>query len=98
MSLSQTLGNLGQRLIDRRGKSRGILSTCIEEYKVTHLYRDLFSGADSRGSRQFNLDKQTQMYDSDEVFINKWQGKAAMRYVEHVDMVDWLIAPLKGDS
>ncbi|MBU2896713.1 DASH family cryptochrome [Vibrio hepatarius] len=55
-------------------------------------------GADPRGSRQFNLDKQTQMYDPDGVFINKWQGKAAMRHVDHVDMVDWPIAPLKGDS
>lgn len=55
-------------------------------------------GADPRGSRQFNLDKQTQMYDPDETFINKWQGKAVTRQLDQVDMVDWPIEPAKGDN
>ncbi|SNT70831.1 DASH family cryptochrome [Psychrobacter sp. LV10R520-6] len=32
-------------------------------------------GADPRGCRQFNLKKQTQQYDPNGDFINKWQGK-----------------------
>lgn len=31
-------------------------------------------GADPRGCRQFNLDKQTQQYDPNGVFIRQWQG------------------------
>lgn len=31
-------------------------------------------GADPRGCRQFNLSKQTQQYDSNSGFIDKWQG------------------------
>ena len=54
-------------------------------------------GADPKG-RQFNLDKQTQIYDPDESFINKWQGKVVMRQLDQVDMVDWPIEPAKEDS
>ncbi len=32
-------------------------------------------GADPRGCRQFNLDKQTQQYDPNGEFIDKWQGE-----------------------
>ncbi|MEN2751180.1 DASH family cryptochrome [Psychrobacter sp. FBL11] len=36
-------------------------------------------GADPRGCRQFNLDKQTQQYDPQGDFINKWQGSKATK-------------------
>ncbi len=32
-------------------------------------------GADPRGCRQFNLSKQTQQYDPNAEFIDKWQGR-----------------------
>lgn len=31
-------------------------------------------GADPRGHRQFNLEKQTEIYDPEHLFINSWQG------------------------
>lgn len=46
-------------------------------------------GADPRGSRQFNLEKQTQTYDPDHDFINRWQGHCAGAQRDSVDMVDW---------
>ncbi|HHF3035409.1 TPA: DASH family cryptochrome [Vibrio diabolicus] len=52
-------------------------------------------GADPRGSRQFNLEKQTQTYDPDFSFIDKWQGRCVGEYLDSVDMVDWPIAPKK---
>lgn len=46
-------------------------------------------GSDPRGSRQFNLDKQTQTYDPDFEFINRWQGHCKVEHSDSVDMVDW---------
>ncbi|HSP85209.1 MAG TPA: DASH family cryptochrome, partial [Psychrobacter sp.] len=43
-------------------------------------------GADPRGCRQFNLKKQTQQYDPNGDFINKWQG------------IDFLPSLKRGDS
>ncbi|MGR5095899.1 DASH family cryptochrome [Vibrio maritimus] len=48
-------------------------------------------GADPRGHRKFDLQKQTQMYDPDGVFIRKWQGEGLTMSVDAVDMVDWPI-------
>ncbi|MGR5539072.1 DASH family cryptochrome [Vibrio campbellii] len=48
-------------------------------------------GADPRGSRQFNLEKQTQMYDPYMEFIDRWQGRCAGAQLDSVDMVDWPI-------
>ncbi|MEK2173830.1 DASH family cryptochrome [Vibrio parahaemolyticus] len=49
-------------------------------------------GADPRGSRQFNLEKQTQMYDQNHEFIDRWQGRDSRAQQDVVDMVDWPIA------
>jgi deoxyribodipyrimidine photo-lyase len=48
-------------------------------------------GADPRGSRQFNLEKQTEMYDPHMEFINRWQGRRVDACSDSVDMVDWPI-------
>ncbi|PFG58543.1 deoxyribodipyrimidine photo-lyase [Vibrio sp. ES.051] len=57
-------------------------------------------GADPRGSRQFNLEKQTQQYDPDFSFIDKWQGWCTRARLDSVDMVDWPIMSEKesGDN
>ncbi|MDF4804439.1 FAD-binding domain-containing protein, partial [Vibrio parahaemolyticus] len=49
-------------------------------------------GADPRGSRQFNLEKQTQMYDQNHEFIDRWQGRDSRAQQDVVDIVDWPIA------
>jgi deoxyribodipyrimidine photo-lyase len=46
-------------------------------------------GADPRGHRKFDLQKQTQLYDPGEVFIRKWEGDGISMSVDAVDMVDW---------
>lgn len=48
-------------------------------------------GADPRGSRWFNLEKQTQTYDPDGVFIKKWNGDVGVEHLDSVDAVDWPI-------
>lgn len=52
-------------------------------------------GADPRGGRHFNLAKQTQLYDANEVFINKWHGKQQADPLDSVDAADWPI-PANG--
>lgn len=48
-------------------------------------------GADPRGGRHFNLDKQTREYDPQGAFIAKWQGNQP-KQPEHVtDAADWPI-------
>ncbi|MEM0910263.1 MAG: DASH family cryptochrome [Pseudomonadota bacterium] len=49
-------------------------------------------GADPRGHRQFNLQKQTQMYDPNERFIEKWQGHSNTGPLDDVDYADWPIS------
>lgn len=55
-------------------------------------------GADPRGSRRFDLVKQTEIYDPDGEFIAQWRGKPRGEQSTHgsdaVDMVDW---PLSSD-
>lgn len=47
-------------------------------------------GADPRGLRQFNLDKQAQQYDPDGAFVDRWQGEAQQPVGLHtVDAADW---------
>jgi len=46
-------------------------------------------GADPRGHRHFNLEKQTQAYDPNGEFIKCWHGKEKMLSIDNVDMVDW---------
>ncbi|ADZ89748.1 cryptochrome, DASH family [Marinomonas mediterranea MMB-1] len=50
-------------------------------------------GADPRGGRHFNLDKQTQLYDPDKAFINKLQGDSEDSQLDSVDAADWPIFP-----
>jgi len=49
-------------------------------------------GADTRGKRHFNLEKQTQMYDPDHGYIDKWCGQQALTALDSVDVADWPIA------
>ncbi|EPC4927457.1 DASH family cryptochrome [Vibrio cholerae] len=56
-------------------------------------------GADPRGSRQFNLEKQAHTYDPKGEFVAKWCGTACDKLnalenlaLDSVDMVDWPIA------
>ncbi|EGU32607.1 deoxyribodipyrimidine photolyase [Vibrio ichthyoenteri ATCC 700023] len=55
-------------------------------------------GADPRGSRRFDLNKQTQQYDANSSFIERWQGRCAHAQVDSVDMVDWPIVTPKGNE
>lgn len=50
-------------------------------------------GADPRGGRRFNIDKQTRQYDPDGVFIQKWQGDTGNKPLDSVDAADWPIMP-----
>ena len=54
-------------------------------------------GADPRGSRRFNLEKQTQTYDPDGEFIRAWRGEASSQLIDSVDAADWPIYPGKTD-
>ena len=47
-------------------------------------------GADPRGLRQFNLDKQARQYDPDGQFVARWNGKSDQPVGLHlVDAADW---------
>lgn len=46
-------------------------------------------GADPRGGRHFNLEKQTREHDPDGIFIAQWAPHAASPVLDSVDMVDW---------
>ncbi|MEY3758746.1 MAG: hypothetical protein RIR39_237, partial [Pseudomonadota bacterium] len=46
-------------------------------------------GADPRGKRYFDLNKQTRQYDPDGLFINKWQGGIQNLPLDSVDAADW---------
>ncbi|RUO81524.1 deoxyribodipyrimidine photolyase [Idiomarina tyrosinivorans] len=48
-------------------------------------------GADPRGHRHFDLVKQTQMYDPDHAFIQRWQGNAHDQALDINDAADWPI-------
>ncbi|NVJ59397.1 MAG: DASH family cryptochrome [Gammaproteobacteria bacterium] len=50
-------------------------------------------GADPRGSRRFNLEKQTQTYDPEHKFINSWHGNTKDMTIDSVDAADWPINP-----
>lgn len=50
-------------------------------------------GADPRGGRHFNLQKQTEQYDPEHRFINKWQGGQFDSQLDSVDAADWPIYP-----
>ena len=48
-------------------------------------------GADPRGHRQFDLAKQTLLYDPDNHFINRWSGDDCSAVLDSVDAADWPI-------
>ncbi|TQV73129.1 DASH family cryptochrome [Aliikangiella marina] len=50
-------------------------------------------GADPRGCRQFNLQKQTETYDPDGEFISAWGGQTYHTQIDSVDAADWPVMP-----
>lgn len=50
-------------------------------------------GADPRGGREFNIQKQTAQYDPDGVFVRKWDGDRPAQPDYVTDAADWPIAP-----
>ena len=48
-------------------------------------------GADPRGKRHFDLEKQTKQFCPDGLYINKWQASNPILYLDSVDAVDWPI-------
>ncbi|MEA3643932.1 MAG: FAD-binding domain-containing protein, partial [Lamprobacter sp.] len=48
-------------------------------------------GADPRGGRHFNIDKQTAEHDPEGVFVAKWDGQRAHQPDYVVDAADWPI-------
>ena len=46
-------------------------------------------GADPRGGRHFNLAKQTQLYDPENVFINHWSKDEHTVPIDTYDAADW---------
>ena len=54
-------------------------------------------GADPRGGRHFNLDKQTATYDAEGHFIRQWKGEANPYPLDSVDAADWPIMPNKDE-
>ncbi|GAB1258797.1 DASH family cryptochrome [Aurantivibrio plasticivorans] len=48
-------------------------------------------GADPRGSRHFDIEKQTAQYDPRGEFIAKWEGDQHQTHLDSVDAADWPI-------
>ncbi|XOV80105.1 MAG: DASH family cryptochrome [Aestuariibacter sp.] len=46
-------------------------------------------GADPRGHRRFDLEKQARTYDPDGAFVAQWQGQQGNVPLDSSDMVDW---------
>lgn len=46
-------------------------------------------GADPRGHRQFDLNKQTQIYDPNREFIRRWEGDYDRQPLDSIDPSDW---------
>jgi deoxyribodipyrimidine photo-lyase len=46
-------------------------------------------GADPRGHRRFNLQKQMQIYDPDGRVLERWNGADCAPQLDSNDMVDW---------
>ena len=54
-------------------------------------------GADPRGHRQFDLNKQTQIYDPKQQFIDRWQGHTGNHPLDSIDASDWPIDLRPGE-
>lgn len=50
-------------------------------------------GADPRGGRAFNIEKQTAQYDPEGIFTAKWDGTRPAQPMYVTDAADWPIAP-----
>jgi len=48
-------------------------------------------GADPRGHRRFDLQKQAQIYDPDNQFVQRWAGDQVLQPLDSVDAADWPI-------
>jgi deoxyribodipyrimidine photo-lyase len=46
-------------------------------------------GADPRGQRHFNLDKQAELFDKDGRFVKSWHGQTTVHSLDSVDAADW---------
>ena len=46
-------------------------------------------GADPRGQRHFNLEKQAQLFDSAGDYVKQWQGQKTLSCLDSVDAADW---------
>ncbi len=49
-------------------------------------------GADPRGKRRFDLEKQMAIYDPEGVFVRKWRGDTGSDRLDSIDAADWPIA------
>ena len=48
-------------------------------------------GADPRGKRHFDIDKQRVLYDPDKSFITQWHGETHHNVLDSIDAADWPI-------
>ena len=46
-------------------------------------------GADPRGQRHFNLEKQAQLFDPAGDYVKQWQGQKTLSCLDSVDAADW---------
>jgi len=46
-------------------------------------------GADPRGQRHFNLEKQAQLFDPEGDYVKQWQGQKTLSCLDSVDAADW---------
>ena len=46
-------------------------------------------GADPRGLRHFDLEKQTQRYDPQQEFIGRWKAVPTLTQLDSMDAADW---------
>ncbi len=49
-------------------------------------------GADPRGGRHFNIEKQTNIYDPEGTFVQRWQGAESVLPLHSADIVGWPVA------
>ena len=54
-------------------------------------------GADPRGHRRFDLSKQTEIYDPDNRFIERWGGDDCSTVLDSNDAADWPITEASGN-
>lgn len=49
-------------------------------------------GADPRGGRHFNLEKQAEQYDPDSLYVHRWGGECSVSALDSMDCADWPIS------